>query len=236
MEERRRLAYLEAMGFQPLVPRWRLPGARPSPRCEISPLPSETVAHAAAEPATVPPAPRMPELEPAPPRRAARPRAAPLQRAARPAAERFALTVGLVPGRVLLLDDGGSGGDYQQLLANLTRALLGGAECALQREMFRWPLVDNPALDHSRGAARQALQALVAAQAEKLQLRAVLLMGDIAASLLFPESERGSGLLRDGSLPVPALITDSARNMLSEPARKRQVWQDVQPLVELLAD
>lgn len=246
MLEPRRSRYLRALGIDSYVPRFVLPGARPSAVCEweVTPAPealavvavvaAEAAAvpqHTAAQPDAAPPhaeqavRSRVPEIDlqqTSAPRRAEA--VAPVATAARvdaEAAPKIALGIA-VGGGILLVDDAPANpaerGEFQRLLGNVLFALRGdGAPPAL--DVFLWPMSKQPQLDRSAAAARETLAAHIQNQIQRHAVHTVLLLGTAAQQWAQIDAEG-----------LRCVRTVSALGCLREPAQKRQLWQDIRHL------
>jgi len=233
--------YLDALGVDVYVPRVILPGAKPSDVCEwdwpedaaapVSEAPDipEIVATAPVPMTPTPPAERLPPVteETRAPRREPSAPAVTPARAAQAAIPRFALgIVSVADSGVLIVDDAPPNNavraDYLRLLGNLSFALQRRAGNPTL-DVFIWPMVkNNPQIDQSEGAAREALAAYLQKQIQQQALQSVLLLGGNAAQWL-AESVRPP-------LGVDIACSVSGWSALRNPAAKRQLWQDLRHL------
>ena len=256
MNEPRRLAYMEAMGVDCYAPRLQLPGALASQLCAM-PLPS---AEQLEQPVAVA-ASAMPGSTPLAPQQDGQGRAAAMQalladkpaeptdrgadavvapigstQTARSQVPQFSLSI--IRGKGILLIDEGLPGDinpaeYLQLLQNIVFAV-GAGKQSLSIDAFVWPMSRSSQIDQSDTAARQALAAFIAKQIEQLNIRYILVMGDTAAQYLSEQALPLGELVQPAQLAAQLLRTRSAWPLLSDAARKRDVWQDLQPLYRSL--
>ncbi len=128
---------------------------------------------------------------------------------------RFACRVQLLaPGLlgVIALDDVPdlSAQEYR-LLENLMLAVSGDMATDSAREHFRWPLSPNPAIPRDAGAAREALAAFLGRRREATRW---LVLGETLAVYV------RTALPQHTVIAAPLL-----RELLENPAAKRQLWQ-----------
>jgi hypothetical protein len=213
--ELRRRACLEAMGIAVYVARRELPGALPSGPVALSAAVAVPAADAEAAGAGValaaqleaPPAPRPPA-----PRRP--PADAP---AAASAVEPFNLAAVAVAGCLWLEElQGALLAREQVALIRAMAVARGWPVQATVVQQFAWPLHRNPQLDQGPEAARAALAAFLQRQLDANGCRALVLLGDAVHA-------RVAAL----DLGLPCLCIRSTREMLAEPACKREVWRDL---------
>lgn len=148
----------------------------------------------------------------------------------------FHLTI--VRGANVLLVDNGLSADtdsaeYLRLLQNMLHAI-GAGKPQLSIDSFRWPMTKSGNVDQGETAARQTLQAFLAKQAGQLKVAYLLVMGEVAAHYLSEEALPTGSFVAHTQMDVQLIHTQSASRMLVEPAIKRQVWQDLQPLRRVL--
>lgn len=189
MIEPRRQAFLDAMGVVSYVPRFVLVNARPSPRCAMPSAPShvpDPVVATPAGPSAESPAPvaeaRVPRpaldlpgvLSPSPVARVERDHTS---KPVRFTADLVASQLGL-----MFVSEGGLTPEQKRLLANIAKAFsrhfLQDRAPGLQASRFSWPVTQSPGLAQGVDAARDALSANLLAQAERFELRWVVLFGD----------------------------------------------------------
>jgi hypothetical protein len=223
----RRLACLQAMGITVYCSRQALPGAAPSRRVTLSP----GVAPAARSPLPAPsraaPAPAAPAPASA---RGGDPANAPAARSAptpasRPAAaadagERFTVAA-IVAGNGLWLEELGGHPLAREQVA-LVRAMAQACRWPTTKPVvrqFAWPLHNNPQLDRGPGAAAAALEAFLRRLAQEGSCEHLLLLGTGAAERVGP-----------GAAALPRLVLPSTRELLAEPARKRDAWETLRAL------
>lgn len=239
--------YLHALGVDVYLPRVILPGARPSVVCDwdwaaeesarqSSPDISieEAIPATSAAPAKIPETAVKPANRPPVPvieQRAAR-REPVVEVAARArdgsGIPQFALSVISTDTGALIVDDAprnsAARGEYLRLISNLLFALQGGpaqGAAAPTLDVFIWPMVkNNPQIDQSADAAREAVAAYVQKQIHNRGLRTVLLLGDNAQQWL-PEAARAH-------LGAACAVSSvSGWRCLGEPALKRQLWLEL---------
>lgn len=257
MNELQRQGFLQAMGVDILVPRFILPAAKASLRCvlpetAIAPLPEASVSPAhllepSAEPISAP-AQKSPALEkntfadiisdqPVPggvrsPVRVTSEKAPQFQLL-------FACCAGISSGPgsdlgtqnlvfVVRSHSGLLSRDQQRLLHEIAFSMsdaLGASELQWQYESFRWPLQKGKQLEQGEDAARQTLQGYM----HRFDGRTVVVMGKLAAHyLLSAPAADASGT--DGRLYFPHDLDE----LLSHPALKRPLWQQLQLLAKHL--
>lgn len=215
--------YLDALGIAHFVSRVDLPGAAPSRRVPVPvPRPPAATEPAAAveTPAKIAKtAPRMPKLsaEPATP---AVPEPPPAAKAPEPAAlVRFSIAA-VVVGPLLWLEEIPEGVVGREQVA-LMRAMAGalGVQAQPSVTQFDWPLHNNRQLDLGEEAARAAFGSFVLRRSQEQACEALILLGEACGARL-------------GELPGAPLqiLTAATRDMLADPALKRRVWRDLQPL------
>lgn len=226
MLEPRRQSFLDAMGVVSYVPRFVLPNALPSPRCEM-PLPGrgklrpepQPEVSAVAAPATNTPSQNlaaptrvvpgqsgearrrgdMPAVETAP----AQPKPAQAT-----AAEAVRFNADLVTSLLglMFVSDGNLIPEQKRLLANIASAFsrhcLQGQEAGLQAGRFSWPVVQTAGLAQGAEAARDALTANLLAQAERQGVKWVVVFGERLLAYVDAEllAREGVSLLRAASL------------------------------------
>jgi hypothetical protein len=142
---------------------------------------------------------------------------------------------------VLLVDDGLAAGtdqaEYLSLLSNMLFAV-GAQVQQLSLETFNWPMIKNAQIDQSELAARQTLQAFLAKQLSQIDNSYLLVMGETGKHYIATGEQadaQGNGsFIACEQLGAQMICTQSAVQMLENPALKRQVWQDLQPLYRVL--
>lgn len=223
---RKQSTYLAALGIAHYVSRVDLPGAAPSRRVPVplSPpprAPAPEQAPVAPTPAPVPAesgqAPKVLNQPLTPRAAASSPRPAPVRQQP---VEQFSLAA-VRAGPFLWLEElpeAVISREQVTLIRAMTRAL-GLVDHQVQVAQFDWPMHNNRQLDLGEEAARVALGSFVARQVEQQGCEAVILLGEASGRRL-------------GELPgeLPVVATAGTGQMLSTPAIKRQVWQDLQPL------
>jgi hypothetical protein len=231
MNELNRMRYLDALGIDHYVSRVQLPGAAPTRRLAVvrkdfsgqaaveSPTGAPASRATPARPSVVPDIPSLDEK----PARELKPPAAAVE-AARPQAEavRFSLAAIFV-GQIAwveALNGNPLAKEQVQLVHAMARAVSGdvGRPDVTQ---FDWPTHQNHQLDLGPEAAQAGVAGFLQRQIEQRKCRALVLLGKAC------ESRVPLAALDE----VNAVVTESTVAMLGEPLRKRQVWQDLQPLV-----
>lgn len=260
MNELQRQGYLQAMGVDVIVPRFILPAAKASLRCvlpdvviAIAPSPEVPLSPAhLLEPSVKPiaapvPAQKSPALEKntfadiitdqsvtegvRSPVRITSEKAPQFQLL-------FACCAGLGSGAssdasaqdlvfVVRSHSGLLSRDQQRLLHEIAFSMAdvrGASGLQWQYESFRWPLQKDKKLEQGEDAARQTLQGYM----HRFDGRKIVVMGKLAAHYLLPTSTAAEALGKDGGLYFP----DDLDELLSRPALKRQLWQQLQLLAQ----
>lgn len=245
MNELRRTYYLGALGIDSYVSRRQLPGAAVTRRLAIAsiprtaePVPVESEAPAADLQAR----PAIPRLEPKPRARTEH-AASPPPQGAQPAATvpRFSL-VTLVAGDWLWLEDLAGmplTTEQVQLVQAMAHALLnqralrdpgrspmqspaaGPGPVRPEVMQFDWPIHSNRQLDQGEEAAQAGVLGFITRRLEQHRCRGLVLLGQPCAARV-PTLDLG----------VTAVCTASSADILANPVLKRQVWRDLQPLLD----
>ncbi|HSB97830.1 MAG TPA: hypothetical protein VLC91_15325 [Spongiibacteraceae bacterium] len=241
MLEPQRSQYLRALGIEVYVPRWVLPGAKPSQLCEWDFLPTQAsispaLVSIAAEPVTAA----------IPARQRALPEELRIDVTPRPAAKavadiasadiaseignatavvappKIALSVVVGDGGILIVDDAPATtalrADYLRLLSNILFAVC-GRNTQPTLDVFLWPLAKRPQLDQSAEAARETLAAHIQKQIQQYAIHTVLLLGDAAQHWCALDSDN-----------LQCIKSVSALACLRAPELKRTLWNDIRPL------
>ncbi|RLQ21694.1 hypothetical protein DWB85_11820 [Seongchinamella sediminis] len=218
MNEIDRLRYLHAMGVDAYVSRGQLPGAAPSKRLLLVAAPGHQATPAAPEPAARPAA--TPQLDVVKDKPAPRPAPARAQTLA--PTVRFRLAAVFCGGIAWVesLGDRPLAREQVQLIQGMARAVHGSADTPKVAQ-FDWPIHNNPQLDQGEAAARAGVLAFLQRHIEEQKCRGLVILGEDAAAYV---DAGGLGAL-------PRVATLSTLQMLEQPAGKRQVWADLQPLV-----
>ena len=230
MNELNRMRYLDALGTDSYVSRSQLPGAAPTRRLAIvrsdipAPAARSSARAAPDEAAPVRPSvmPEIPVLEDVRDSRSAPVAAESAPPRAQGEAVRFSLAAIFV-GQIAwieTLDSNPLAKEQVQLIHAMARAVSGevGRPDVTQ---FDWPTHQNHQLDLGQEAARAGVAGFLQRQIEQRKCRGLVLLGK-ACEARVPLAKLGA---------INAVVTESTLAMLREPARKRQVWQDLQPLV-----
>jgi len=247
LNELQRLAYLDAMGVETYYPRLQLIGARPSTQCEmparVAVQPRQAAADVAsllaAEPKSTGGRPlNVRELLDIPANSKAGVSVEPARIEASPEnAPSYSLNVTLIHGSLLLVDDCPApqlhSGNYRKLLHNMVFAL-GLGKQAIENQPFHWPEAMKGHHDQGAEVAGEALQAYLARQVERGEVKYLLLMGADANRYAINTDLPVGVLSRNEVYRLPVLSTLSASRMLQEPALKRQLWQQLQPLYQAI--
>ncbi|MBN7798517.1 hypothetical protein [Parahaliea mediterranea] len=217
-------AYLDALGIAHFVSRVDLPGAAPSRRVPVPaprpPVPAPPVVPPAMAEVLEAKAPRMPSLSGEPATKAS-PEPAPAAKAPEPSAPVRFSVASVVIGPLLWLEEIPEGVVSREQVA-LIQAMAGalGVRERPAVTQFDWPVHNNRQLDLGEEAARAAFGSFVRRRTEEQACEALILLGEACGARL--------GGLPDGP---PRIVTAATRDMLAEPALKRRVWRDLQPLL-----
>ncbi|MDP6654227.1 MAG: hypothetical protein QGF90_19295 [Gammaproteobacteria bacterium] len=252
MNELKRQAYLEAMGFQVVYPRIALPGARQSPHYELSaaspvevvrkaiPAPIETAPSVASVP---PPTVNATSTEDYQAATDALPQSAAETSEAATDTLKFSLRYYRINEQFAVIDElphaqsGNGSEDRLSLLRNILLALnIDTDTCNFAYEPFDWPLMEGlPVETEPSLAARQALGGFIAMR-KRLDGFGNLLVfaGQIDALLLRPtkKAEQKDTLVKVEDYHLT--VTSSLQAMLSFPMLKKEAWEQLQPLRQRL--
>lgn len=231
MDELTRSRYLQALGTDAYISRGQLPGAAVTRRlaivCQSSARPLPKVA-----PAPVESTARSPKVPVKIPRLAtvsatARPKAAPV----RPVDQNQSLEFSLVAiscGDCLWLEeqeDASRLPEQLMLVQSMAEALgmtAGDAGTRPSSAQFDWPIHKNRQLDQGEEAARSSVAGFIQRKLEQLRCRGLVLLGAGCESRLALNQ-----------LDCPQVVrTVSTAEILRNPLLKRQVWLDLQPLLQ----
>ncbi len=229
MDELTRSRYLQALGTDTYISRGQLPGAAvtrrlaivcqsPRPLPEVAPAPVETTARSPKVPVKIP---RL-----APVSAAARPEAAPVRPVDQNQSPEFSL-VAISCGDCLWLEEqeGASRLPEQLMLVqSMAEALgitAGDAGTRPSSTQFDWPIHKNRQLDQGEEAARSSVAGFIQRKLEQGRCQGLVLLG--------AGCERRLAL---NQVDCPQVVrTVSTAEILRNPLLKRQVWQDLQPLL-----
>ncbi len=139
---------------------------------------------------------------------------------------------------IVIIDDALSGDvDPDRYLALLQNILfsLGCGRQALTLDAFNWPPVKarHSKLDQSESAGKEALTAYLEKQTQEQPVRCLFAMGERAARYLDCSSAKGE-LAQLHPLSIPAIVTQSAQQLLKEPLLKPVLWTEIQALRTVL--
>lgn len=227
-----RSRYLDALGVDVYVPRVALPAAKASAACEwlidaqeivqtdsAVELPQSTV------PNSPKPTPITRDIDIQPARVATVASASPIKVAAANAAAtpKFALSVTLVDGDLLLIDDAPATNaervEFQKLLANFLFALQ-RQPVQFGFDVFLWPMLKSATVQQDATAAREALNAYLQKQIQQRNVRRALILGAAAHQWCALEDNPQLHCVRSVSL----------LQCLREPQHKRELWDAVRAL------
>jgi len=252
MNEAARLQMLAAIGITPLVPRFALIGALPSPQCDTAGLDivaEPEIQHVAPSVAAVsapapgidskvtrPQAPRfdMEVLAEPPQKQPTRSTTAVKSDARNDATPR--LQVNLIqhhPRCFSLLPVYKP--EFQAEADQFLRAVmlsLGAASAPLATQAFRWPFANNAKLDLGPAALREALAGFVQHAAREADSVVVLWGLDLARYL------QDDAITQPGEFALSpalrAIATHRVQDYFNEPLRKRDLWRQLVPLKSVL--
>ncbi|MCA0901558.1 hypothetical protein [Microbulbifer agarilyticus] len=116
----------------------------------------------------------------------------------------------------------GSALPVESLFGNMARAL-GWHQLPSQRDKLKWPLAENPfAMAAGASDARETCRSWLEAASARKSVKSIWLMGEQAQSFCAPVPLDDSVADWDGTSVV---ALPSLTELLTEPARKRDVWQ-----------
>ncbi|MEH6575868.1 MAG: hypothetical protein V7731_02215 [Amphritea sp.] len=101
--------------------------------------------------------------------------------------------------------------------------------------MLPWPMFASKSLDQGADQARMTVQHKLTKSLQTTQVHYVLLLGEAAAQMVLERSEpleQLRGLLFSLRSDVKTLASASLTEMISVPGCKRDVWMDLQPLLQ----
>jgi len=124
---------------------------------------------------------------------------------------------------------------HQILLGKILRSigLLGGA--ATDQFMLPWPMFASRSLDQGAEQARLTVQHKLAKSLQHNKVSQVILLGEAAAQMVLERDEpldQLRGMLFSLRSDVKTLASASLTEMIAVPGCKRDVWRDLQPLLE----
>ncbi|WP_432471889.1 hypothetical protein [Amphritea sp. HPY] len=124
---------------------------------------------------------------------------------------------------------------HQILLDKILRSigLLGGA--AADQFMLPWPMFASRSLDQGAEQARLTVQHKLAKSLQHNKVSQVILLGEAAARMVLERDEpldQLRGMLFSLRSDVKTLASASLTEMIAVPGCKRDVWRDLQPLLE----
>lgn len=124
---------------------------------------------------------------------------------------------------------------HQILLDKILRSigLLGGA--GTDQFMLPWPMFASRSLDQGAEQARLTVQHKLAKSLQHNKVSQVILLGEAAARMVLERDEpldQLRGMLFSLRSDVKTLASASLTEMIAVPGCKRDVWRDLQPLLE----
>ena len=142
-------------------------------------------------------------------------------------------------GRLLLIDDlpirsrGGFSDQHKRLLAGITLALGEDPSALTLPITLEWPMLAGRTLNQGPTEARRYVKRQLDLLQKEPGIETIVMFGESLATWVVGEDrpiETGKLEFILGS-PVNFLITQSLTQVLNQPGTKRQVWIDLQPLV-----
>ncbi len=126
---------------------------------------------------------------------------------------------------------------HQVLLGKILQSMgLQGGD-PVELFMLPWPMFASKSLDQGAEQARSTVQHKLSRSLQVTPVRYVLLLGEAAAQLVLERAESLDalrGLVFSLRADVKALASASLTEMMTVPGCKRDVWQDLQPLLRQL--
>lgn len=258
MNEYQRMQYLDAMGIDMFVPRWRLPHAGQSAQLQVAvdaaadsavaPFVEQALAEPAAQgaPADIPrvkSVARMALVSDATPAAADTPPVAPVFEAPLEiegihlSPISFSLEIWQAQG-LLMVDayEPASGLPTAALLQNILKALVQSAVLLPGSELIHWPMVDLPHKPQHLTAAREMMHPLLEAKLPRAT-RGVLLFGEDAFRVIAADADLSQGFEQacytvvSLDARVDAVVLPSLGELLRNPRLKARVWQALQSML-----
>lgn len=244
MNEAARLHMLDAIGITPLVPRFVLAGARPSPQGEVvslaatqAPIATPSVCAEQTAPVATPVSTPV-AARPASGRRIDIDVPANAERRDKPAlvvadntasGESLRLQVCLYQHHprlfsLLPLYRADFQPEVDQFVAAVVKAM-GLSPQSLAPQIFRWPFVNNPKLDHGINALREALAGFVQQAVREPDSMLLLWGADLSRFLPVPVAGAHSEFVLGANLRV--ITTRRVQDYFNEPPLKRELWQQL---------
>jgi len=234
MNEQRRMQYLEAMGIDMFVPRFRLVQAKASVRASLP-----VAAQVPVAPKTISDVEQMLETEArdiATPstsgaRRFQSPEVAAVETPTSTSEARvaFNLSIWRVSATVLVIDahQEGTGLPVERLLFNIFQAC--GLRISIPRaDILRWPVVETPGKPMGWSAAREMVANYLEGKLLPQPVATMLLMGEAAVKAVAPGAGEYSECCFAGvsvdAFACEAVVLPSLAEILHRPLLKRQVW------------
>ncbi|MCP4595635.1 hypothetical protein [Neptuniibacter sp.] len=144
-------------------------------------------------------------------------------------------------GSILVVDSlplqGSSFATNYQQLAHAISSSLGVQGEVVEPFMLPWPMFASKTLDQGRDQATIAVQHKLSKELQTADIKAVLLFGEAAAQMVMERDEaleQLSGVLFTVKYGVKAIASYSLTEAMQLPGIKRQIWQDLQPLLQYL--
>ena len=145
-------------------------------------------------------------------------------------------------GRLLLVDDlplrsrGGFTDHHKRLLAGITLALGEDPATLTLPITLEWPMLAGRTLDQGPTEARRYVKRQLEILQKEPGIETIVMFGERLATWIVGEdhpNETGKLQFIEGS-SINYLVTQSLTQVLNQPGTKRQVWVDIQPLLNSL--
>ncbi|SEQ96583.1 hypothetical protein SAMN03080615_03438 [Amphritea atlantica] len=135
------------------------------------------------------------------------------------------------------LNSGQADAHHQILLDKILRSIGLSGGSAAEFYTLPWPMFASKSLDQGAEQARLTVQHKLKKSLQKSPVNTVLLLGESAAQMVLERTEpldQLRGMLFSLRSSVKTLASASLTEMMMVPGCKREVWQDLQPLLDHL--
>ncbi|MBN0986438.1 hypothetical protein [Amphritea pacifica] len=135
------------------------------------------------------------------------------------------------------LNSGQADAHHQILLDKILRSIGLSGGSAAEFYTLPWPMFASKSLDQGAEQARLTVQHKLKKSLQKNPVSTVLLLGESAAQMVLERTEpldQLRGMLFSLRSSVKTLASASLTEMMMVPGCKREVWQDLQPLLDHL--
>lgn len=126
---------------------------------------------------------------------------------------------------------------HQLLLDKILRSIGLKGGMAIEQFMLPWPMFASRSLDQGAEQARLTVQHKLDKSLQQNRVKQVLLLGEASAQMVLQRSEpldQLRGMMFSIRSDTKALACASLSEMMTVPGCKRDVWQDLQPLLEYI--